>query len=59
MVMNMKRIFELNEDQKTSKRYEGIGVSFFIKKYITIHQELRENLNNRAGTKNNQTHQKI
>ncbi|MFX0180617.1 MAG: hypothetical protein ACFE78_10520 [Candidatus Hodarchaeota archaeon] len=53
----MKRIFELNEDQRISKRYEGIGVSFFIKKYITIHQKLRENLNNSAGTKNNQTYQ--
>jgi len=42
----MKRTFELNEDQKTSKQYEGIGVSFFIKKYIAIHQKLRENLKN-------------
>ena len=57
MVMNMIKTFEVNEDQKISKRYEAIGVSFFIKKYITIHQKLRENLNNSAGTKNNQTYQ--
>ena len=46
MVMNLRRIFELNEDQKISKGYEGIGVSFLIKKYISIYQKLRENLNN-------------
>lgn len=57
--MNMKRTFEQNEDQKTSKGYKGIGVSFFIKKYITIHQKLRENHNNSPRTKNNQTRQKI
>lgn len=59
MVMNMKRTFEQNEDQKTSKGYKGIGVSFFIKKYITIHQKLRENLNNSTRAKNNQTRQII
>ncbi|MFW9947460.1 MAG: hypothetical protein ACFFBZ_15020 [Promethearchaeota archaeon] len=36
----------MNEDQKISKGYEGIGVSFLIKKYISMHQKLRENLNN-------------
>ncbi|MFX0020627.1 MAG: hypothetical protein ACFFBT_05740 [Promethearchaeota archaeon] len=55
----MKRIFNLNEDGKTSKRYEGIGVSFFMKKYITIHQKLRENLDNHTGKKNHRAHQKI
>ncbi|MHA2429464.1 MAG: hypothetical protein ACXACC_00385 [Promethearchaeota archaeon] len=52
----MKRTFELNEEQKTSKRYEGIGVSFFIKKYIAIHQKLRENLKDDDRIKNNQAH---
>jgi len=42
----MIRIFELDKDKKTSKQYEGIGVSFFIKKYIAIHQKLRESLKN-------------
>ena len=59
MVMNLKRIFELDEDKKTSKQYEGIGVSFFLKKYIAIHQKLRENLKNDERIKNNQAHQII
>ncbi|MGB5910520.1 MAG: hypothetical protein WBH31_04930 [Promethearchaeia archaeon] len=47
----MIRSFELDEDKKTSKQYEGIGVSFFIKKYIAIHQKLRESLENNEREK--------
>jgi len=47
----MIRIFELDENKKTSKQYKGIGVSFFIKKYIAIHQKLRESLKNNEREK--------
>ena len=53
MVMNMIKIFE---DQRASKQFKGIGVSFFMKKYITIHQKLKKNRKNDEKTKNNQAH---
>jgi len=42
----MKNLTTFNEKNKLPKQFEGIGVSFFLRRYNEIYTELKENITN-------------